>query len=92
MNCPSHCIVYAHKGRSYRSWLCCAVTSSDLPIRYAEFTAIHRQENSGALGGLTRLNMFHQVVKQTSSQLGRWTHLLPQRPDQPGNQHLVIDH
>lgn len=67
MNCPSHCIVYAHKGRSYRSSLWLAVTSSDLPIRYAEFTAIHRQENSGALGGLTRLNMFHQVVKQTSS-------------------------
>lgn len=33
----------------------------ELPLRYAEFTAIHRQENSGALGGLTRLNMFHQV-------------------------------
>ena len=33
---------------------------SDLPLRLAEFTAIHRQENSGALGGLTRLNMFHQ--------------------------------
>ena len=52
MNCPSHCLVYKAKTRSYR----------DLPLRYAEFTAIHRQENSGALGGLTRLNMFHQVA------------------------------
>ena len=52
MNCPSHCLIYNAKLRSYR----------DLPIRYAEFTAIHRQENSGALGGLTRLNMFHQAA------------------------------
>ena len=51
MNCPSHCLVYSSKARSYR----------DLPLRFAEFSPIHRHESSGALGGLTRLNMFHQV-------------------------------
>ena len=54
MNCPSHCLVFNSRVRSYR----------DLPLRYAEFSPIHRQENSGALGGLTRLNMFHQVCEE----------------------------
>lgn len=44
-NCPGHCLIFASKTRSYR----------DLPIRYADFSALHRNEISGALSGLTRV-------------------------------------
>ncbi|KAI1115647.1 hypothetical protein F5Y14DRAFT_440411 [Nemania sp. NC0429] len=50
MNCPGHCLIFASKRRSYR----------DLPIRYADFSPLHRNEVSGALTGLTRLRRFHQ--------------------------------
>lgn len=50
MNCPGHCLLYQAERRSYR----------DLPIRYAEFSALHRDEISGALSGLTRVRRFHQ--------------------------------
>lgn len=50
MNCPGHCLVFASEKRSYR----------DLPIRYADFSALHRNEISGALSGLTRVRRFHQ--------------------------------
>ncbi|KAH8597405.1 hypothetical protein B0O99DRAFT_617431 [Bisporella sp. PMI_857] len=50
MNCPGHCLLFASKQRSYR----------DLPIRYADFSPLHRNEISGALSGLTRLRKFHQ--------------------------------
>ncbi|KAG9248491.1 hypothetical protein BJ878DRAFT_531898 [Calycina marina] len=50
MNCPGHCLIFASKKRSYR----------DLPIRYADFSPLHRNEISGALSGLTRLRKFHQ--------------------------------
>ena len=50
MNCPGHCLIYAHALRSYR----------DLPMRLADFSALHRNEFSGALGGMTRLRRFHQ--------------------------------
>lgn len=50
MNCPGHCLLFASKRRSYR----------DLPIRYADFSPLHRNENSGALSGLTRVRRFHQ--------------------------------
>ncbi|KAF2494250.1 class II aaRS and biotin synthetase [Lophium mytilinum] len=50
MNCPGHCLIFASKQRSYR----------DLPIRYADFSALHRNEISGALSGLTRVRRFHQ--------------------------------
>ena len=50
MNCPGHCLLYASTRRSYR----------DLPIRYADFSTLHRDEVSGALSGLTRLRRFHQ--------------------------------
>jgi threonyl-tRNA synthetase len=32
MNCPGHCLLYASSSVSYR----------DLPIRYAEFSSLHR--------------------------------------------------
>lgn len=50
MNCPGHCLIFASKQRSYR----------DLPIRYADFSPLHRNEVHGALSGLTRVRRFHQ--------------------------------
>ena len=50
MNCPGHCLIFGSKLRSYR----------DLPIRYADHSALHRNEISGALSGLTRVRRFHQ--------------------------------
>ena len=50
MNCPGHCLIFASTDRSYR----------DLPIRYAEFSPLHRNESSGSLTGLTRVRRFHQ--------------------------------
>jgi threonyl-tRNA synthetase len=50
MNCPSHCLIYSSRKRSYR----------DLPIRYADFGRLHRAERSGTLHGLTRVRSFSQ--------------------------------
>lgn len=50
MNCPSHCLIYQSKVRSYR----------DLPLRYADFGVLHRNELSGSLSGLTRVRKFRQ--------------------------------
>ena len=50
MNCPGHCLMFAGKIRSYR----------DLPLRYADFGVLHRNELSGALSGLTRVRRFQQ--------------------------------
>ncbi|KAF3539687.1 hypothetical protein F2Q69_00024931 [Brassica cretica] len=43
MNCPGHCLMFQHRVRSYR----------ELPIRLADFGVLHRNEESGALSGLT---------------------------------------
>jgi threonyl-tRNA synthetase len=45
MNCPESTVVYRHRMRSYR----------DLPLRYSEIGRLHRNELSGALGGLFRV-------------------------------------
>ncbi len=50
MNCPSHCLLFNSSLRSYR----------DLPIRYADFGVLHRNEASGSLSGMTRVRKFHQ--------------------------------
>lgn len=50
MNCPGHCLLFKSQRRSYK----------DLPIRYADFSPLHRNEPSGSLSGLTRLRRFHQ--------------------------------
>jgi len=50
MNCPGHCYLFAAKKYSYR----------DLPIRYADFSRLHRFEPSGVLSGLTRVRSFAQ--------------------------------
>ena len=50
MNCPAHCLMYANDLRSHR----------DLPLRWADFGVLHRNEISGALSGLTRVRRFAQ--------------------------------
>ncbi|KAH9605260.1 hypothetical protein KSS87_023335 [Heliosperma pusillum] len=50
MNCPGHCLMFEHRVRSYR----------ELPIRFADFGVLHRNEASGALTGLTRVRRFQQ--------------------------------
>ncbi|VDO95445.1 unnamed protein product [Heligmosomoides polygyrus] len=50
MNCPGHCLMYSHQPR----------THNELPIRYADFGVLHRNEMSGALTGLTRVRRFQQ--------------------------------
>ncbi len=50
MNCPGHCLMFAHRERSYR----------ELPIRFADFGVLHRNELTGALHGLTRVRRFQQ--------------------------------
>ncbi|MBP0009240.1 MAG: threonine--tRNA ligase [Roseofilum sp. Belize Diploria] len=50
MNCPFHIQIYKSQLHSYR----------DLPIRLAEFGTVYRYEQSGELGGLTRVRGFTQ--------------------------------
>ena len=48
MNCPFHIQIYKSELRSYK----------ELPIRLAEFGTVYRYEQSGELGGLTRVRGF----------------------------------
>ncbi|XP_030044439.1 threonine--tRNA ligase 2, cytoplasmic [Microcaecilia unicolor] len=50
MNCPGHCLMFAHRPRSWR----------ELPVRFADFGVLHRNELSGTLSGLTRVRRFQQ--------------------------------
>jgi threonyl-tRNA synthetase len=50
MSCPCHVQIFNNGLRSWR----------DLPLRYAEFGACHRDEPSGALHGLMRTRGFEQ--------------------------------
>ena len=50
MNCPHHIKIFASQKHSYR----------DLPIRLAEFGTVYRWEQSGELGGMTRVRSFTQ--------------------------------
>ncbi|MCC7216278.1 MAG: threonine--tRNA ligase, partial [Burkholderiales bacterium] len=50
MNCPGHVQIFNADLRSYR----------DLPLRYGEFGACHRNEPSGALHGIMRVRAFTQ--------------------------------
>ncbi len=50
MNCPGHCYLFGSRKYSYR----------DLPIRFADFSRLHRFEPSGVLSGLTRVRSFAQ--------------------------------
>ncbi len=48
MNCPGHCLMFKNHTHSYK----------ELPIRFADFGVLHRNEISGALSGLTRVRRF----------------------------------
>jgi threonyl-tRNA synthetase len=50
MNCPHHVKIYQNYMHSYR----------DLPVRLAEFGTVYRHEQTGELGGLTRVRGFTQ--------------------------------
>ena len=73
MNCPGHVQVYNAALRSYR----------DLPLRYGEFGACHRNEPSGALHGIMRVRGFVQddghifcTEDQIQAECERYTALL----------------
>ncbi len=50
MNCPGHCLIFRSRKRSYR----------ELPLRFAEFSRLHRNERSGTLHGLIRVSSMAQ--------------------------------
>eukprot|EP00435_Cladocopium_sp_Y103_P001168 s2242_g1.t1 len=50
MNCPGHFVMFDSRVRSYK----------EMPMRYADFGVLHRNEASGALTGLTRVRRFQQ--------------------------------
>ncbi len=50
MNCPHHIRIFDASPHSYR----------DLPVRLAEFGTVYRWEQSGELGGMTRVRCFTQ--------------------------------
>jgi threonyl-tRNA synthetase len=50
MNCPSHCVMFGHRKRSYR----------ELPWRVADFGRLHRYERGGVVHGLARVRSFAQ--------------------------------
>jgi threonyl-tRNA synthetase len=50
MNCPSHCIIFGSRRRSYR----------ELPWRMADFGRLHRYERGGVVHGLARVRTFCQ--------------------------------
>ena len=50
MNCPSHCVIFGSRRRSYR----------ELPWRVADFGRLHRYERGGVVHGLSRVRTFCQ--------------------------------
>lgn len=50
MNCPSHCLIFGARRRSYR----------ELPWRVADFGRLHRYERGGVVHGLARVRSFCQ--------------------------------
>jgi len=50
MNCPSHCVIFGSRLRSYR----------ELPWRVADFGRLHRYERGGVVHGLSRVRTFCQ--------------------------------
>jgi len=50
MNCPAHIMIYNDDPHSYK----------ELPLKYYEFGTVYRYEQTGELGGLTRVRGFTQ--------------------------------
>lgn len=51
MNCPGHCLMFKKQD---------TLTSDQLPVRWADFGVLHRNELSGTLYGLSRGRKFQQ--------------------------------
>jgi threonyl-tRNA synthetase len=75
MSCPGHVQIFNKRVRSHR----------ELPIRYFEFGAVHRNEPSGALQGLMRARAFVQddahvfcLDDQIEAEVARFCDLLRQ--------------
>ncbi len=73
MNCPCHVQVFKDTLHSYR----------DLPVRYAEFGCVHRNEMSGAMHGLMRVRQLTQddghifcMENQIQAEAGRFIRTL----------------
>ncbi|XP_036040731.1 threonine--tRNA ligase 2, cytoplasmic isoform X1 [Onychomys torridus] len=73
MNCPGHCLMFAHRPRSWR----------EMPVRFADFGVLHRNELSGTLSGLTRVRRFQQddahifcMVEQIEEEIKGCLHFL----------------
>jgi threonyl-tRNA synthetase len=73
MNCPSHCVIFRHRKRSYR----------ELPWRMADFCRLHRYERGGVVHGLTRVRSFAQddahifcTEEQVPDEIGRFMKML----------------
>ncbi|RAS20408.1 threonine--tRNA ligase [Paraburkholderia bryophila] len=73
MSCPCHVQVFNQRVRSYR----------ELPVRYSEFGACHRDEPSGSLEGLKRTRAFVQddahvfcAESHIEAEVGRFCSLL----------------
>jgi threonyl-tRNA synthetase len=73
MNCPGHILIFKQGVKSYR----------DLPLRYGEFGACHRNEPSGSLHGIMRVRAFTQddghifcTAEQIQSEVTAYTALL----------------
>ena len=69
MNCPSHCIIFGARRRSYR----------ELPWRVADFGRLHRYERGGVVHGLARVRSFSQddahifcSIDQVSDEIARF--------------------
>jgi threonyl-tRNA synthetase len=61
MNCPGHCHLFALGKRSYR----------ELPLRFAEFSRLHRNERSGTLTGLSRVRSLAQDDAHVFCEVGQ---------------------
>lgn len=51
MNCPGHCLMFKYQDTK---------RSHELPVRWADFGVLHRNELSGVISGLTRARKFQQ--------------------------------
>lgn len=72
MNCPGHCALYKSTKHSYR----------ELPMRYSEYTKLHRNEKGGVTHGILRTRAFSvddghifctedQIQEETSKNIAR---------------------
>jgi hypothetical protein len=61
MNCPGHCRLYLSAKRSYR----------ELPLRFAEFSRLHRNERSGTLTGCRACAPWRRTTPTSSARRAR---------------------